>query len=220
MLCRYYEDDKRAACKMEVLVDMQHSLNLEHLRARGPQPDERMQPSTDEAGAAAGPAPLLPCSPPQPQPSKEIVSNLAAVLPGYSKNALKRAALAVGNSDANAAMNWLLCHSEDADINNPIPAPALPPVAAEHAGIDAIAVAQLVDMGFTEKQTRVALRAGGGGTDRAVAWLFEQGDALDAVVEKMEAAVAAAELKSKPKVHPTPCASCVEISLVTRMEYQ
>ena len=203
---RYYEDEKRVARKMEVLVGMQHSINLEHLRAAGPQPDERMQPTSDAGGAPAAAVP----TPSGPQPSAEIVANLAAVLGGgFSENAFKRAALAVGNSDANAAMNWLLTHSEDADINSPLEQPAGGGAAAAAAsggggaagGGDAESVGQIVDMGFNERQARAALKAGGGGVDRAVAWLFDQGDQLDAEVERMSSAAAAANAEPRaPKV--------------------
>lgn len=188
---RYYEDDKHQARKMEVLVDMQHSLNLEHLRARGPQPDERMQPESSAPAHAA---------PPTPAGNPEIVSSLAAIMPGHSEAAFQRAAVAVGNCDVNAAVNWLLTHSNDADINDPI-APPPPPAAGSAApGMEPHAVAQLAEMGFSEKQALAALRAGGGAMDRAVAWLFDQGEGLDAEVEKIEAAAEAAAQPTEPAV--------------------
>ena len=189
-MCRYYEDEKHMARKMDVLVDMQHSLNLEHLRARGPQPDERMQPAT---------TPAAPAAPAVPTANPEVVATLAAIMPGHSENALQRAALAVGNSDSNAALNWLFAHSEDADINDPIGPPAAAAPAVDTAA-DPQALAELTSMGFTERQAAAALKAGGGGADRAAAWLLDQGEGLDAEVEKIEAAARAAAAPKEPAV--------------------
>lgn len=192
--CRYYEDDKHVARKMEVLVDMQHNLNLEHLRARGPQPDERMQPETS--------APPPPAAATTPEADAEIVGTLAAIMPGYSQHAFQRAALAVGNSDTNAAMNWLLAHSEDADLNDPIQAPSGAPAAAGE--VDSQAVAELKGMGFTERQAAAALKVCKGDSQRAVLWIFDQGPSLDEEVDKIEAASqAAAAQAAEPQVGTT-----------------
>ena len=72
---------------MEVLTDMQHSINLERLRAQGPQPDERLQPKEPEVPAEPAGAPK------GPVPDAGIVSSLAAA--GFGENACKRAAVAV-----------------------------------------------------------------------------------------------------------------------------
>lgn len=42
---------------------------------------------------------------------------------GFTENGSKRAALAVGNSSAEAATNWVMEHLEDADLNDPLPPP-------------------------------------------------------------------------------------------------
>ena len=193
---------------MDVLVGMQHTLNLEQLRAKGPQPEERMQPSEPSGANASQAAPAKPAG---PQPSPEIVAELSAVLPGFSQNAFKRAALAVGNSDANAAMNWLLTHSEDADINNPVDTNGCGAAAGGGSGgtaangVDGAGVSQIMEMGFSEKQARAALKAAGGGADRAVAWLFDQGDSLDAEVERLAKEAEAAATPKEPQVRFRRC---------------
>lgn len=204
LLRRYYEDERRMARKMDVLVGMEHAINLEHLRAHGPQPDERMQPSS--ASGSGGAAAAAPAAPAAPQADADIVANLAAVLgESFTQNAFQRAALAVGNSDANAAMNWLLGHAEDPDINDPPATPAAPgsaaaaPSAAAGGGADGEALAQIQEMGFTAKQARAALKAGGGGAERAVAWLFEQGEGLDAEVDRITAQLDAVAAPQEPK---------------------
>jgi ubiquitin carboxyl-terminal hydrolase 5/13 len=111
-------------------------------------------------------------------------------MPGFSANAYRRAACAVGNSDSNAAVNWLLNHAEDADINDPLPDPGREDDGRQGGGapgapVDTGDVTKLQDMGFTELQARAGLLARGGAMDAAVAWLFDQGDGLDAAVEKV-----------------------------------
>ena len=50
---RYYVDKDWTAKKLEVLVDVPDALSLEHLRARGPQPGEQLQPEV-RRGTFAG----------------------------------------------------------------------------------------------------------------------------------------------------------------------
>jgi len=45
---------------------------------------------------------------------------------GFSENGSKRAALAVGNSSAEAATNWVMEHMGDDDFNDPLPPPGGP----------------------------------------------------------------------------------------------
>lgn len=69
--CRYYVTEQWVAKKLEVLVDVPEELDLEWLRARGPQPHEQLQPEEPQqpsssqapgldalAAAAAGALPL------------------------------------------------------------------------------------------------------------------------------------------------------------------
>jgi ubiquitin carboxyl-terminal hydrolase 5/13 len=172
---------------MEALTDMQHTINLERLRAQGPQPDERLQPKEPERLVDAAAAPK------GPVPDPGIVESLSAA--GFGENACKRAAIAVGNSDAEAAMNWLLSHMEDADINNPLPSTdsgAAVPADAESVGM-------LSAMGFTERQAKAALKSCNGSMERAADWLFTRTDDL-------EAAVAAVENEASAPVSSTPAA--------------
>lgn len=175
---------------MEVLTDMQHTISLERLRAQGPQPDERLQPKEPEAPAESAAAPK------GPVPDAAIVSSLAAA--GFGENACKRAAVAVGNSDAEAAMNWLLSHMEDADINEPLPSSNAPAAGA----VDPESVGMLSAMGFTERQAKAALKSCNGSVERAADWLFTRTDDLEAAVAAVEseAAAPAASAPAVPKV--------------------
>lgn len=87
----------------------------------------------------------------------------------------QRALLATGNTgDAEAAMNWLFSHMEDADIDDPIDLKALTSssttFSAATTGPDTSA---LEDMGFSRNQAKKALRLNANNPEIAVAWLFE-----------------------------------------------
>lgn len=176
---------------MEVLTDMQHTITLERLRARGPQPDERLQPKEPEVPAEAAAAPK------GPAPDAAIVSSLAAA--GFGENACKRAAVAVGNSDPEAAMNWLLSHMEDADINDPLPSGDAAGGAPAAGAVDPESVGMLSSMGFTERQAKAALKSCNGSVERAADWLFTRTDDLEAAVAAVESE-AAAPAASTPAV--------------------
>ncbi|PNG64668.1 Ubiquitin carboxyl-terminal hydrolase 5, partial [Tetrabaena socialis] len=127
---RYFQDQDWTLKKMEVLVEVPDALNLEQLRAAGPQPGETLQPA-DAPQQQQQPAPQ---GGPQPggeqaaqqqagaaraAPDEALVAALMDM--GFGANACRRAAVAVGNSGAEAAMEWLLGHLEDADVNDPLP---------------------------------------------------------------------------------------------------
>lgn len=121
-LCRYFQDRDWTLKKMEVLVDVPDHLDLSALRATGPQPGEALQPEEPAAaatnaqqqqqqGGAAGGSAVV--------PDEALVSSLVDM--GFERNACCRAAVAVGNAGAEAAMEWLLGHLEDPGINDPLP---------------------------------------------------------------------------------------------------
>ena len=76
---------------------------------------------------------------------------------GFSENGSKRAAIAVKNASAEAAMEWVFAHMEDADFNDPLPPPGAPEPAAgggggEAAPADPASIEMLSAMGFTPTQ--------------------------------------------------------------------
>ena len=54
-----------------------------------------------------------------PQPDPALVAGLVDM--GFGEAACARAAAAVSNAGLEAAMEWLLAHLEDPDINDPLP---------------------------------------------------------------------------------------------------
>ncbi len=109
-------------------MDVPDHLDLAALRATGPQPGEVLQPEEpaaaantnsaqqqqqqqQSAGAGGGGGAVV--------PDEALVSALVDM--GFERNACCRAAVAVGNAGAEAAMEWLLGHLEDPGINDPLP---------------------------------------------------------------------------------------------------
>jgi hypothetical protein len=88
---RYYLGPGNTARKLEVLVDVPDALDLEHLRGRGAQPGEALQPDAPAERAASAPASAA--APPAPlAPDAATVAALVGM--GFSENGSKRAALA------------------------------------------------------------------------------------------------------------------------------
>ena len=80
---------------------------------------------------------------------------------GFPEVRCQRALLATGNGDAEAAMNWLFGHMDDADIDDPLPARGAGVAAAATAGVGDPSedqIAGIAEMGFTAAQARKALR--------------------------------------------------------------
>jgi len=171
---RYYVDTDWSAKKMSVRVVAPDELDLTAFRSAGLQPDEVAMPDDQpDAGGGGGDAR------PAPMPDEAIVAQLVGM--GFSDNGSKRAALAVSNSNAEAAMEWVFAHMEDPDFNEPLPPPGAEAAAAT-TGADPAAVESLCAMGFDERQAKGALAACSGNVERAADWIFSHMDDLEQAV--------------------------------------
>ncbi|EMD41286.1 hypothetical protein CERSUDRAFT_109886 [Gelatoporia subvermispora B] len=110
-------------------------------------------------------------SPGLPEFNEAAMAQLEAM--GFPTIRCQKALLATGNSDAEAAMEWLFAHMEDPDIDAPIQLQSGGGGAPEPP---ADQISMLCDMGFTHAQARKALRETGGDPERAVEWLFSHPD--------------------------------------------
>lgn len=135
-------------CDVPLLFD--HSnLTLDTFLGQGLQPGEEEFPA-DAPGAA--PAFVF---------NEDAMNSLQGM--GFPEVRCKRALLATGNADAEAAMNWLFGHMEDADIDDPLSEAGLA-AAAAGAGAGGSGepsedqIARITDMGFTAAQAKKALR--------------------------------------------------------------
>ncbi|KAI9816666.1 MAG: hypothetical protein M1826_001740 [Phylliscum demangeonii] len=96
---------------------------------------------------------------------------------GFPQARCEKALHATGNTDPEAAMNWLFAHMDDPDIDAPVDLKS----SSGHAAVAGAAddpekLAMLGAMGFAEPVAKKALRETGGDTERAVDWLFNHPD--------------------------------------------
>ncbi|KDQ51372.1 hypothetical protein JAAARDRAFT_41222 [Jaapia argillacea MUCL 33604] len=143
-----------------IILPSSDVLQLDKYIGRGLQPGEIELPEENAAAA-----------PDLPQFNDAAMTQLEMM--GFPVIRCQKALLATGNSDPEAAMDWLFAHMEDPDIDSPIQlgvsSASGPEPAAEN-------VSMLADMGFTAAQARKALRETGDNTERAVEWLFSHPD--------------------------------------------
>ncbi|GAA5848588.1 hypothetical protein JCM8547_004563 [Rhodosporidiobolus lusitaniae] len=97
---------------------------------------------------------------------------------GFPEIRAKRALLATGHNGAEVAMNWLFEHTEDSDIDDPLPAPTAASAPSSGGGNEPSEdqIQMVSEMGFTAAQARKALIETGGSMERAVEWLFSHPD--------------------------------------------
>jgi ubiquitin carboxyl-terminal hydrolase 5/13 len=178
--------------KLEVNLDIPEDIDLTAFKSTGPVegenliPDEETGPAQEAAGATSAAAPAISFD-------EGAVSQLMDM--GFSLNSCKRALMAVGGSDVEAAMGWVFEHNMDPDFNDPLPEPSTqggaPAAGApSDAGtvVDEGVVQSLVDnLGcFTADHVRAALKETSGAADRAADWLFSHMDDLDGAIAALE----------------------------------
>ena len=155
--------------KIEVDIDVPEEVSLQTFKGTGPQEGENIAPEeaegSNEAAAAAPAAPAI---------DEGALGQLMDM--GFNMNGCKRALMAVGGSNVEAAMNWVFEHNSDPDFNDPLPegGAAAPAAAAAGSDVDESVVQSLVDnLGcFTADQVRAAVKHCSGAADRAADWLF------------------------------------------------
>ncbi len=86
-----------------------------------------------------------------------------------------------GNAGAEIAMNWIMQHMDDPDLNDPINCDDSAPAGEFTANPDALS--SIEQMGFTPAQALKALQATDNNLERAVDWIFSHAEQLDAMVE-------------------------------------
>lgn len=97
---------------------------------------------------------------------------------GFPRVRCEKALHATGNSDPEAASNWLFSHMEDPDIDTPVDFNAGSGSGGASASADPEQIENLCAMGFSAPQARQALKETGGDMERAVDWLFNHPEAV------------------------------------------
>ncbi|KAI8100790.1 hypothetical protein M9434_005181 [Picochlorum sp. BPE23] len=139
---RYYVDETWTPKKLDVKLDVPEQLSLEEFRAHEPKADELLQPE---------------------EPSDDVNSDLLQqlVAMGFDASQSKNALLSTGNSDINAAMEFILTNgTAEGDFSEE-------------------STQSLVSMGFTAEQAKEALKQCDGNVERAVDWLFSHPNGVE-----------------------------------------
>lgn len=163
--------------KLDVEVGMPDEIDLSALGTKGGLKDgEEPLPEDDEASSAASAAAAAVV-----EPSPEIVGQLGAM--GFSTEACKKAAFHTNNAGVEAAMNWMMEHLEDPDLNQPFVNPSNKSAASSGGGKSSFvpnpdAMASLMAMSFSEAQAKKALKNTDNNVERAVDWIFSHPDDL------------------------------------------
>jgi len=165
-----------------VLIPPSDILVLDQYVGHGLQSGETELP--EDAGAA----------PASPAFNEAAMAQLEAM--GFPTVRCQKALLATGNSDPEAAMEWLFAHMDDPDIDAPVQMAATTTSGSEPSHEQ---VNTLCEMGFTPTQAKKALRETGGNVDRALEWLFSHPDDTG---EDVPGAVPGASTTQQPKSHP------------------
>ncbi len=156
--------------KLDVEVLMPDELDLSKLKGSGKQEGEEELPE-EEAQQQQQQQQL--------EPDAAIVEQLNQM--GFDINGCKRAAVNTKNAGVEAAMNWILEHSEDADFAAPFQQQQQPAAAAGGGGgggfqPDPNHLANLIGMGLPEAKCKKALKETSNNLERAVDWIFSHPD--------------------------------------------
>ncbi|GMI74175.1 ubiquitin-specific protease 14, TITAN6, TARANI, phosphate deficiency root hair defective1 [Hibiscus trionum] len=148
--------------KLDVYIDVPDIIDISHMRSKGLQPGEELLPEAALESEAESSQPIA---------DEAIVAQLASM--GFNQLHCQKAAINTSNAGVEEAMNWLLSHMDDPDIDAPISHGAK----GAEASIDQAAVDTLVSFGFQEEIARMALKASGGDIEKATDWIFNNPNA-------------------------------------------
>ncbi|KOM49386.1 hypothetical protein LR48_Vigan08g021300 [Vigna angularis] len=148
--------------KLDVYIDVPDIIDISHMRSKGHQPGEELLPDgvPDEEDSNKMWA------------NEEIVAQLVSM--GFNNLHCQKAAINTSNVGVEEAMNWLLSHMDDPEIDLPI--------SKGHGSetstiVDQSKVDTLISFGFQEEIARKALEASGGDIEKATDWIFNNPNA-------------------------------------------
>lgn len=155
--------------KLDVCVDMPDELDLTCRRGCGLQPSESPLPDvTNEVTV--------------PPMDEEVLSKLVQM--GFNVESCKRALFFTKNSGLELALQWLMDHIADSDFNHVFVPPGtgpFKPAKADQFVADPASVEQLMAMGFSEVQVKLALKETDNNLERAAEFIFTNPAKLEAL---------------------------------------
>ena len=107
-------------------------------------------------------------------PDEVVLAQLQQM--GVSRVSGEKALRATGNSDAEAAANWVFAHMDDPDLETPMDLGGANSASGVSASVDPESIAAIETMGLSAPQARKALKETGGDVSRAVDWIFSHPD--------------------------------------------
>ncbi|CAK9160179.1 unnamed protein product [Ilex paraguariensis] len=146
--------------KLDVYVDVPEIIDISNMRSKGLQPGEELLPEVAAGGEVESKQLLA---------DEVIVSQLVSM--GFNCLHCQKAAINTTNAGVEEAMNWLLSHMDDPDIDAPISKEAQSTEVLS-SYVDQSKVDTLVSFGFEEEIARKALKASGGDIGKATDWIF------------------------------------------------
>ncbi|XP_011029388.1 PREDICTED: ubiquitin carboxyl-terminal hydrolase 14-like isoform X1 [Populus euphratica] len=146
--------------KLDVYIDVPDIIDISYMRSKGLQPGEELLPDgVPEAEVESN----------NPVANEDIVAQLVSM--GFNHLHCQKAAINTSNAGVEEAMNWLLAHMDDPDIDVPVSQ------GAHGNEVDQSKVDTLLSFGFQEEIARKALKASGGDIEKATDWIFNNPDA-------------------------------------------
>eukprot|EP01118_Nematostelium_gracile_P005226 TRINITY_DN1635_c0_g1_i1.p1 TRINITY_DN1635_c0_g1~~TRINITY_DN1635_c0_g1_i1.p1 ORF type:complete len:838 (-),score=281.18 TRINITY_DN1635_c0_g1_i1:110-2623(-) len=171
--------------KLDVFLDVPDQIDLEFIRGHGKQPNEELLPEESS-------------SKPKIEINESIVSQLIEF--GFPRDRCVKAVYNTKNSNAEVAMNWLMEHMEDPDIDVPLDLGEKP--ASNAFTVNEEAVGMIMSMGFPREKAIKALKATDNNLERASDWIFSHMD--DDGEEEAPAPTSGAVSASKSAVEDGP----------------
>ncbi|GAV74442.1 UCH domain-containing protein/UBA domain-containing protein/zf-UBP domain-containing protein [Cephalotus follicularis] len=150
--------------KLDVYIDVPDIIDISQMRSKGLQPGEELLPED---------FPGVEVESNKPVANEEIVTQLVSM--GFNHLHCEKAAINTSNAGVEEAMNWLLSHMDDPDIDFPITQDTQG--AAALLNVDQSKVDILISFGFQEEIAQKALKASGGDIEKATDWIFNNPDA-------------------------------------------
>ncbi|KAF3492046.1 ubiquitin carboxyl-terminal hydrolase 14 [Arthroderma uncinatum] len=113
-------------------------------------------------------------SEPEFVPNSEAYAALLGM--GFPENRVKKALHNTGNSDQEAALNWILAHMDDPSIDEPMASTTRSATGAPKPSDGDDKISQLADMGIPHDKAEKALGATDWDVTRALDWVFSHPD--------------------------------------------
>jgi len=166
---RFTVDDTWTIQKLDVSIDVPDTLDISHLKGNGLQPGEEELPDTNEAK--------------EPKQEINIDENIVGELAmmGFPIEGCRKAVYYTGNSGAEAAMEWVFEHSNDADFAEKLELPSASKTPSSSFTPSEDALMMIQGMGFSMEHAVKALKATDNNLERALEWIFNHTEELNTV---------------------------------------